>query len=143
MADESPLITLGHELETLTPSDELLQRCVAGRYEVRRSLGRGASKEVFLARDIRLDRDVALALVRSARKRGTLPSRVLQEIQTTARLDENPHIVTVHDVIEEDDATWIVSQLVRGGSAAELLEAHPDGLPIVDAVRIAQIRDLE
>ena len=71
-----------------------------------------------------------------------MSARVLQEIQTTAQLDEHPHIVTVHDVIQEDDATWIVSQLVRGGSAADLLDAHPDGLPVTDAVRIgSQVAD--
>ena len=75
----------------------------------------GASKEVFLARDIRLDREVALGRVRSTRTSRGMPARVLQEIQTTAQLDEHPHIVTVHDVIQEDDATWIVSQVVRGG----------------------------
>lgn len=138
MADEPLIKKYGPELETLTPADALAQRCIAGRYEVRQSLGRGGSKQVFLARDIRLDRDVALALVRGERNRGALAVRVLQEIQTTAQLDEHPHIVTVHDVIEEDGATWIVSQLVRGGSADELVAAHPDGLPIPEAVRIAR-----
>jgi len=127
----------GPELETLTFSDDLAQTCIAGRYEIKGSLGSGASKEVFLAHDIRLGRNVALGRVRSGGSRGALSARVLQEIQTTAQLDEHPHIVTVHDVIQEEDATWIVSQLVRGGSAAGLLEAHPDGLPINEAVRIA------
>src|SRR5438270_2936191 len=138
MADKPFLITVGPDPDTLpASSDDLLQRSVGGRYELRRSLGRGASKEVFLARDIRLDRDVAIARIKRAASSGGLPARVLQEIRTTARLDEHPHIVTVYDVIEDDDATWIVSQLVRGGTVEELLEAHPHGLPIDDAIRIA------
>ncbi|MGB8875277.1 MAG: protein kinase [Solirubrobacteraceae bacterium] len=142
MVDEPLNDENGPERETLTPSDALLERCVAGRYELKRSLGWGASKEVFLARDIRLDREVALGRVRSTRTSRGMPARVLQEIQTTAQLDEHPHIVTVHDVIQEDDATWIVSQVVRGGSAADLLDAHPDGLPVTDAVRIgSQVAD--
>ena len=136
MVDEPLNDQHGPERETLTPSEELSQRCVAGRYEVKRSLGWGASKEVFLARDIRLDRDVALSRVKSTRTGRGTSARVLQEIQTTAQLDEHPHIVTVHDVIQEDDATWIVSQLVRGGSLAKLLDSHPGGLPVSDAVRI-------
>lgn len=138
MADEPFLITVGPDPDTLpASSDDLLKRSIGGRYELRRSLGRGASKEVFLARDIRLDRDVAIARVKRAPSAGGLTARVLQEIRTTARLDEHPHIVTVYDVIEDAVATWIVSQLVRGGTVEELLEAHPDGLPINDAVRIA------
>jgi eukaryotic-like serine/threonine-protein kinase len=138
MADEPVLITVGPESDTLTASShDVLNRFVGGRYELRRSLGRGASKEVFLARDMRLDRDVAIALIKRAPSAGGLPARVLQEVRTTARLDEHPHIVTVYDVIEEHDATWIVSQLVRGGTVEQLLEAHPHGLPIADAVRIA------
>ena len=138
MAGEPPLIASSAELETLGVEDELRPSCVAGRYEVKRSLGRGASKQVFLAHDIRLDREVALSLVRTASDRGGLSPRILQEIRTTARLDEHPHIVTVYDVIEENGATWIVSQLVRGGSVADRLEANPQGLPVPDAVRIAR-----
>jgi eukaryotic-like serine/threonine-protein kinase len=137
MADERSLRAFGPAADTLTSSDDPRQRLVAGRYEVRRSLGTGASKQVFLAHDLRLDRDVALALIRGTRPRKGLPARVLQEIQTTARLDEHPHIVTVHDVIEQVDAVWIVSQLVRGGTVAALLELNPRGLPSGEAVRIA------
>jgi Protein kinase domain/AAA ATPase domain len=137
MADEPAVTAFGSGADTLTSSGDPRQRLVAGRYEIRRSLGTGASKEVFLAHDVRLDRDVALALVRGSRRRKGLPARVLQEIQTTARLDEHPHIVTVYDVIEQDDAVWIVSQLVRGGTVAALLESNPRGLPTGEAERIA------
>jgi Protein kinase domain/AAA ATPase domain len=141
MAGEPPLKRHDWELDTVAAPDQG-RTLVAGRYELRRSLGRGASKEVFLATDARLGREVALARVRPARSGGSLPVRVLQEIRTTARLDEHPHIVTVHDVIDEDDATWIVSQVVRGGSVAELLAAHPDGIACDEAIRISfQVTD--
>lgn len=91
----------------------LIGELVAGRYEVRRLLGKGTSKDVFLASDTRLDRDVALGLIQTAGGVASLSPRALQEIRTTARLDEHPRIVTVYDVIEEAGATWIVSQLVR------------------------------
>lgn len=117
--------------------EALLGRRVNNRYEVKRLLGRGASKDVYLARDVRLDRDVALAVIERRGGEG-LPPRVLEEIRTTARLDEHPHIVTVYDVIDEEDATWIVSQLVRHGSVGDLLREHPDGLPIDQAVDIAR-----
>ncbi len=118
MADQSPIKDLGH---ADGPTARLIGTRVAGRYEVRRLLGRGASKDVLLARDTRLDRDVALGLIQTAGGVGSLPPRALHEIRTTARLDEHPHIVTVYDVLEEDGATWIVTQLVRGGSVADRL----------------------
>ena len=110
---------------------------VAGRYHLKRSLGHGASKEVFLAHDLRLDREVALGRIRLPPGNDRLSERVAVEIRTTARLGEHPHIVTVYDVVEEDGVTWIVSQLVRGGSLAALLDAHPAGMEVGDAVRIA------
>ncbi len=138
MADEPVLITVGPDPDTLTASsDDVLKRSIGGRYELIRSLGRGASKEVFLARDPVLERDIAIARVKRAPSTEDLPKRVLQEIRITARLDEHPHILAVYDVIEEKDATWIVSQLVRGGTVEDLLEDHPEGLPIGDAIRIA------
>ena len=117
---------------------QLVGTCIAGRYEVRQLLGRGASKDVLLARDTRLDRDVALGRIQTAGGVGSLSPRALQEIRTTARLDEHPHIVTVYDVLEESGATWIVTQLVRGGSVADRLKTYPGGLPILDAIRIAR-----
>jgi hypothetical protein len=105
---------------------------------VQRLLGKGTSKDVFGARDIRLDRDVALGMVKTVGGVASLTPRALQEIRTTANLDQHPNIVKVYDVIEEDGATWIVSQLVPGGSVADRVKAHPGGLPIPDAIRIAR-----
>ena len=73
-------------------------RLFAGRYRVLRPLGRGASKEVYLAHDERLDRQVALALL----TRGAGAERVRREMQVTGRLGEHPHVVTVHDAGEHD-----------------------------------------
>ena len=117
--------------------DALASRSVSDRFEVKARLGRGASKDVYLARDVRLDRDVALAVIEHRGGEG-LPPRVLQEIRTTANLDKHPNIVTVYDVIEEEDATWIVSQFVPDGSVADLVAAHRNGLAIEQAVGIAR-----
>lgn len=103
----------------------------AGRYEVQYLLGEGGQKQVYLARDTRLHRDVVIALVRTG---GLDPKRVtglLREAQAMARLGDHPNIVTVYDIGEECGQPFIVSQYVEGGSVAELLKRMPEHrLPI-------------
>src|SRR5215217_1337638 len=94
---------------------------VAGRYRVRRLLGRGASKEVFLAYDEPLDRDVAVAIVFGAADDVTR-ARVVREAQLIGRLGDHPNIITVHDVGKLDDGTpYLVMRAMTGGSLADLL----------------------
>ena len=88
------------------------------RFRIKRHLGTGASKEVYLAEDLTMKREVALAFIAGVGLRGSTRERVLHEVQTTARL-EHPNIVTIYDVRDAADATIVVSRLVRGGSAAD------------------------
>ena len=88
------------------------------RFRIKRHLGTGASKEVYLAEDLTMKREVALAFIAGFGLRGSTRERVLHEVQTTARL-EHPNIVTIYDVRDAADATIVVSRLVRGGSAAD------------------------
>src|SRR5262245_59959098 len=74
----------------------------ARRYEIHRLLGEGSRKRVYLARDTRLDRDVALALIKSETLDPTSVARMQRETQTMGRLGDHPHIVTVYDVGEEE-----------------------------------------
>jgi Protein kinase domain/AAA ATPase domain len=145
MADDPKPVIAGPPEGVTLPSGGDVPRpalVAAGRYELLRCLGRGASKEVYLARDTVLDREVAVGLIVNARVEGALRTRLMREVRTTARLDDHPHIVTVHDVGEEQGVPWIVSQYVSEGSVADLLTRHPDGLPIPDAVRIgSQVAD--
>src|SRR3954468_2701404 len=100
---------------------------IAGRYRVRRLLGRGASKEVFLAYDEPLDREVALAIVFGASDEVTR-ARVVREAQLIGRLGDHPNIITVHDVGKLDDGTpYLVMQAMTGGSLPDLLaRERPD-----------------
>jgi len=110
----------------------------AGRYEVERFLGEGARKRVFLARDSRLDRDVAVAIIKTEGLDEIGLARVRREAKAMARLGDHPNIVTVHDISEEEDRPLIVSQFMAGGSLADLLD-RTEGrrVPIETAVRIA------
>src|SRR5690349_21419230 len=84
------------------PSNDFLalQSALAGEYSLQRELGRGGMGVVYLARDVQLDRDVAIKvlpshLARTAESRG----RFLREARTAARLS-HPHIVPIHRVGE-------------------------------------------
>ena len=108
-----------------------------GRYEVVRFLGEGARKRVYLACDLRLDREVAVALVKTDGLDEIGLQRVRREAKAMARLGDHPHIVTVHDISDEKGRPLIVSQYMAGGSLAELIEqAEGKRLPIEDAIRI-------
>ncbi|MGV9308176.1 serine/threonine-protein kinase [Nonomuraea sp. NPDC004354] len=114
---------------------------IAGRYELIKRLGSGGMGEVWEARDLSLNVDVAVKSVRLDTPSTTRPAVLAyarKEAQHAASLREHPNIVAVHDVVEHAGLPWTVMRLVRGRSVAELLEAEPDGLPIALINRIAQ-----
>src|SRR3954451_15756127 len=97
-----------------------------GRYVIGRFLGEGVRKRVYLAHDTALDRDVALALVKTAGldERGRV--RVRREAQARPRLGHYPPLLTVHDIGEERGEPYIVSEYLPGGALAVLLAQAPD-----------------
>ena len=108
-----------------------------GRYKVQAFLGEGASKRVYLARDTRLERDVAVALIKTEGLDGAGLARVRREAQAMARLGDHPNIVTVHDVGDEGGHPFIVSQYIAGGSLDELLQRADDHrLPTARVLRV-------
>jgi class 3 adenylate cyclase/tetratricopeptide (TPR) repeat protein len=109
-------------------------RLIAGRYEVRARLGRGAWKEVYLAYDARLDREIALAIVVGAQDDAVARARVAREAQVTGRLGDHPNVVTVYDTGEYDGLPYLVLRAMRGGSLADLLQRGAPG--IADVARI-------
>ncbi|MEA2137364.1 MAG: hypothetical protein QOG56_514, partial [Solirubrobacteraceae bacterium] len=92
----------------------------AGRYEVRARLGRGATKDVYLAYDPQLDRDVALAIVAGAAS-DVARARVAREAQVTGRLGDHPNIITVYDSGTFEGVPYLVMRVMSGGSLAERL----------------------
>jgi len=98
----------------------------AGRYVVRRLLGEGSKKRVYLAHDTRLEREVAVAVIKTEGLDDAGRTRVRHEAQAMARLGDHPHVVTVHDIGEDDGQPYIVSQLMAGGDVESLLRAAPD-----------------
>ncbi|MFI9358873.1 serine/threonine-protein kinase [Streptomyces lydicus] len=108
---------------------------IADRYELVERLGRGGMGEVWQARDLSLNVDVAVKSIRMNVQDATEPRRSVlvyarKEAQYAAALRDHPNIVAVHDVVEHEGLPWTVMRLVRGRSVAELLAAEPDGLAV-------------
>ncbi|MCH8345892.1 MAG: protein kinase, partial [Chloroflexi bacterium] len=121
-----------------SPSPTLPTSFAGGRYKVQRFLGEGGRKRVYLAHDSKLDRDVAIAVIKTEGLDEVGHARVRHEAQAMGRLGDHPHIVTVFDVGDEDGQPYIVSQYMAGGDLEGLLQqAENHRLPLDEALRIA------
>ena len=119
------------------PQPSLPSSFASGRYKVSRFLGEGGRKRVFLARDDRLDREVALALIKTEGLDESGLMRVRREAQAMARLGDHQNIVTVFDIGEEETATYLVCEYMSRGSVEDLVSAADGkGLPLEDVLRI-------
>ena len=95
-----------------------------GRYVVKRFLGEGGKKEVYVAHDTVLDRDVAFALIKTEGLDQVARERISREAQAMGRLGTHPHVVTVFDLGEEPPLSglgegrgqpYMVTELMGGG----------------------------
>ncbi len=116
-----------------------------GRYEVRRFLGEGGKKRVFLAHDTRLDRDVAFALIKTEGLDDIGRERIVREAQAMGRLGAHPHIVTIFEIGEEPStgsgqgpSPYVVNELLAGGDVEGELEKAGGPLPLARALEIAK-----
>jgi hypothetical protein len=98
-----------------------LQDAVAGTWSIERELGRGGMGIVYLARDVALDRPVAIKVLHPAlASERPQRERFLREARTGARL-AHPHIVPIYDVVEQDEFVFFVMGLIDGESLGERL----------------------
>ncbi|MFE3608447.1 serine/threonine-protein kinase [Streptomyces goshikiensis] len=110
------------------PGGEGGERLVAGRYRLLSRLGEGGMGTVWRARDETLHREVAVKEVRAPAGLGAgdiarMYSRLEREAWAAARIPDR-NVVTVHDVVMEDERPWIVMELIRGQSLADLLRTE-------------------
>ena len=115
---------------------ERLQQALADRYRIERELGAGGMATVYLAHDIKHDRDVALKVLRPELAAVLGAQRFLAEIKITARLD-HPHILTLIDSGESDGFLWYVLPYVHGESLRNRLNREQQ-LPLEDALAITR-----
>jgi serine/threonine-protein kinase len=114
-----------------------LQRALAGRYSLERELGRGGMGIVFLAKDVALDRPVAIKLLPPAMAApGTLRERFLREARTAAKLSQ-PNIVPIHAVEESGDLVYFVMSYLDGETLGEQIRGR-GALTPRDAARVLQ-----
>lgn len=111
---------------------------ITAKYEIRGTLGAGAMGVVYDAWDRLIERRVAIKVVR--RPAGNDPealeahARFRREAQAAGRL-QHPNIVAVYDYGEDENAAWIVMELVEGGSLKKLLDAK-ERFPLPEIVRV-------
>src|SRR3954463_4698195 len=87
------------------------QQALAGRYSLERELGRGGMGIVYLAREVRLDRPVAIKLLPPSARAAALKERFLREARTAAKLS-HPHVVPIYAVEELDPFVFFVMAYV-------------------------------
>jgi serine/threonine protein kinase len=125
-------------------SEPLQDRVVAAighQYEIESEVGRGGMSVVYRARDLRLNRSVAIkVLPPQLAYDPAIRTRFTREAQTSAHL-AHPHIVPIFDVGEHDGIAYFVMSMVTGGNLASHLAREPRQ-PINEVRRIlAEIAD--
>ena len=113
-----------------------LTAALADRYRIERELGAGGMATVYLAHDIKHDRDVAIKVFRPDLAAALGAERFLTEVRIAARLD-HPHILTLIDSGDVDGTLFYVMPLVRGESLRARLSRDKQ-LPITDAIEITR-----
>jgi serine/threonine protein kinase/tetratricopeptide (TPR) repeat protein len=120
----------------MTGAVDRLTTALADRYIIERELGAGGMATVYLARDLKHDRRVALKVLHPHLASTLGPERFLREIQIAARL-QHPHILPLFDSGEADTLLYYVMPFVEGESLRDRLTQLRQ-LPIDEAVKIAR-----
>ena len=113
-----------------------IRAVLADRYTIERELGRGGMATVYLARDRKHDRLVAVKVLRPELAAALGGDRFLREIRLTAQL-QHPHILTLIDSGDADGVLYYVMPYVEGESLRHRL-ARDGPLPVDEAVRLTQ-----
>src|SRR3989475_164762 len=116
---------------------ERVRASFAGRYTIERELGRGGMATVYLARDLKHDRLVAVKVLRPELAAVLGAERFLGEIRLTAQL-QHPHILTLIDSGEAGGFLYYVMPYVEGESLRQHLEREAQ-LPLDEALRITRV----
>ena len=108
-----------------------------GSFEIIEELGRGGMGVVYRARDLQLDREVALKSPNpDLLERPGFRQRFMGEARASSKL-MHPNIVTVFEVLEDNDVPWLVMELIDGASLRSLLSGHRP-LPVENVLEYAE-----
>ena len=112
-----------------------LQASLGGTYTIERELGRGGMATVYLARDVKHQRRVALKVLDPNLAASLGPERFRREVTTAAQL-QHPHVLGLHDSGETSDGQlWFTMPYVEGESLRDRLR-HERQMSVQDVVRI-------
>jgi serine/threonine-protein kinase len=114
---------------------EGLKAALADRYQIERELGSGGMATVYLAQDLKHERQVAVKVLRPELAASLGADRFLREIKITANLN-HPHILPLLDSGEADSFLYYVMPYVEGESLRDRLSREKQ-LPIDDSLKIA------
>jgi hypothetical protein len=128
--DEPRTLPLGGSDPTQRLPDGAGARVILGRYRLERRLGAGGFGVVWLAWDEKLEREVA---VKAIPRDGGAGERVEREARAAARLN-HPGIVAIYELASDEHDVYLVSELVRGRTLAELV--HVRAIADRDVARI-------
>lgn len=124
----------------LASSFEALSQALGARYSLERVIGRGGTSLVYLARDLKTDRPVAVKFLRSEVAAGLGAARFLREIRYASRLD-HPRIVPILDSGDANSLLYLVMPYVDGESLRELMDRERK-LTLKEALRLTlQVAD--
>ncbi|MGK2962825.1 MAG: protein kinase domain-containing protein [Gemmatimonadaceae bacterium] len=115
---------------------EKLKAALSDRYDVERELGQGGMATVFLARDVRHERKVAVKVLHEDLGAALGAERFRREIQIATSLT-HPHILTLYDSGEAADSLFYVMPFIEGESLRQRIDREKM-LPIDQALKITQ-----
>ena len=112
---------------------------VITHYEIFEKIGEGGMGVVYKARDLRLDRLVAIKMLPDNRFAGpNIRERFLREARTASSLS-HPNIITIYEVESSEDSHLIVMEYVKGQPLSRMMMRN--GLPLSHAAPCAQVLD--
>ena len=128
----------GQTTRTLVLPDPNIELPTLGRYKLEKELGRGAMGVVYLGKDPKINRLVAIKTLDysqfSSKEIKSIKSRFFREAEAAGRLS-HPNIVTVYDVGDEEDFAFIAMDYVPGVSLGEFTQADKL-LPVAEVYRL-------
>ena len=113
-----------------------LRAALTGRYTIERELGRGGMATVYLGRDLKHHRAVAIKVLRPELAEALGPERFVREIEIAAGLT-HPHILPLHDSGEADGFLYYVMPYVEGESLRDRLNREKQ-LSVADAIQVTR-----
>src|SRR5205814_7292236 len=120
----------------MTAPIDRLRAALAGRYDISREIGQGGMATVYIAHDVKHDRDVAIKVLHPDLGAALGSERFLSEIKTTAKL-QHPHILPLLDSGDAGGLLYYVMPFVAGETLRARLSREKQ-FPIEDALRVAR-----